>query len=222
MDAKAATGAARYLAKLFPNQLTPELASYAKKKFAEFDEAPARAAIHGHRDKHDFINWPELWKACQTTAPPAGAAKPAIPDQTLANVIRGLDPQLRPVTSDLEVLLRNFRKQWVHCRQQECYKSSILTRCIYAVWGYVLDGERVGREQAESWAETIFWDAHDFQLMLDDLRRRRCELPNDPPAPQRMMPPRLKALPGPTPSSFDQLADLARHERAAAETAGAV
>src|SRR5579884_2799655 len=182
MDSSKASALVAHLAKLFPNQLTPDLAKYAKKKMLEFDEAPVRAAIHRHRDQHEFISWPELWKACETTEPVKSIAKLAIPDQAFANVVRSVDPPLRPVKSDLEVILRHYRKQWHACRQQECYRSGLLAKCRYAIWGYLLDGELLDGSASEGWAQTIFWDTHDFQLMLDDLRGKRCELANDPPA----------------------------------------
>lgn len=167
------------LCKLFP-QTTREQSKAAGKQFRRFATKTVEEALDEHVKNFQFFTLSELLKHCEEAErQPDANGRPAIPDQSCADVFRGLDPQLRPVKSDVEVILRSYRKQWHACGQRAEYRASLKRQCATSLMtGARIDGIAFTTASAENWAETIFADVETMKQVLEDLRANHTSGPS--------------------------------------------
>jgi hypothetical protein len=93
-------------------------------------------------------------------------------DQSTAEIFRRQDPDLRDATTDAEVILRKYRKDWhsAEIRGMQNQRVQIERRCKFAMLGLqtpfgVIDGKTVDR-----WVETIFFEPAEFKRSIRELR----------------------------------------------------
>jgi hypothetical protein len=101
------------LANLFPgSQVNEAQGREITRALMDFEEKNVRAAVRDHHRRFEFINYPELYKACKTPAVPyADPNKRAIPDMNFAEIVRQQRPDMASAT-DFEVLLRYWQADW--------------------------------------------------------------------------------------------------------------
>lgn len=157
---------------LFPTT-TSDQGSLIIKTFKQYRLKTVVNAIEEHARNFKFLTLTELFKACEKAErQPDAASRGSIPCQSYADVIRGLDSQLRPIESDLEVIIRSYRKQWHAAGLRNEYRETMRRQCTMALVGIPYDGAPMNQADAGRWAETIFGDTDYFRDVLDDLRNR--------------------------------------------------
>jgi hypothetical protein len=97
---------------LFNGQINAEQAKAAIKRLTGFERKDVTRAVDEHRTRFEFVNWPELYKACEPIIEPsAPTRRSAGPDMTFVEVVKQQRPDLVNA-SDQEVIVRFWRGDW--------------------------------------------------------------------------------------------------------------
>lgn len=161
---------------LFPT-VTSEQCRAAIHEFLAFSFEAVDRAIEAHHKAHDFVNFPQLYEGCRAAHQASSMEPRTLPNQSFADVIRGQDAQLRPVKSDLEVILRSYRKQ-VYAgggRCRDMLRRQCVSSLIVGVW---INGFAFNPKSAAEWAETIFSEPDHFRYVLDQIRNKTATAPS--------------------------------------------
>lgn len=149
---------------LFNGQINVEQAKLAVKRLSVFEKKDVNRAIEEHREQFEFVNWPELYKACEPVAAPtpatATANRPAIPDMTFAQVIRQQRPDLTQA-KDQEVVLRFWRGDWWR------YKSAA-DRRLQCLTDAMQSGEARARLMEKGYTDEQVTKLHEQVLATHD------------------------------------------------------
>jgi hypothetical protein len=165
-----ANKALKYLAGLFPCQLTTETGTWFLRHFRDFDYSDVIKAIDAHRESphvtanKGFLDCGQLLEGCRAEANARQKGRAfARREGSWADVYRRLRPDLKDST-DVEVVMHVHRGWWRRCGKSDGYRRQFERSCVSLLVSF-----GIPPESAALAADAVFGAPDDYDRALTDL-----------------------------------------------------